>query len=251
MQTDSSGGGNLFAKVGASLLAVGLLATTLLPLTSALRNGLSDSGNTAVQAQLSRVPVFAVTDETGRPFLTEAPDGLSRTGYFFVKPQDAERFVTTVGESGARVIAVGLDEALKYVDRRVPAKSLPERFELFPDGSELALAQKLSDGAFERVYGKGAVPLFYLEGLAVQSDKESVPVFPLFFEKEKLDEMVASLRKSEPKSQLDVKNAEIIDLKQTIREIRAGSNPRLERVVFVPMVEASEKFKQLSAAKSD
>lgn len=231
-------------KLVGILLIGGLLFSTVQPLVTALSG--NRSVETLLDAKLGKVPVFTVTDSTGRPFLSETDDGRLRLGYFFVQPADAEKYLEQVKEQNgdAKVLAVGLNEAIKFLDARVGSiKSVPEKFEIFPDDHEAALAQQFTNGDFQKSFGENGVPIFYIDGLAVKDSKDEAPVYPLFFEKETLDETIKDLKKRDPSVALDLEELRIIDLRQTIKEIRAGSNPKLTRVVFVPLNDSLNRLK--------
>lgn len=196
-----------------------------------------------LNAQLSKVPVFTVTDMSGRPYLSETEDGRLRRGYFFVKPADAQLFLERVSSDSAdaKVLTISLNEAYKFLgSKSASAKSIPERFELFPDDHQLAIAQEVTGGAFEQVFGKNGVPIFYIDGLGIKEgmDDNDKTIYPLFFEKEKLDETINNLKKSNPNASIDLKDVQVIDLEQTIKEIRTGANPKLNNVIFVPLSDA-------------
>lgn len=244
MQSDNSSV-SLVTRIVSIGLVAGLVLGSFSPLVGVFRNATSDTGDSVLESQLGKVPVFAVTDESGRPFLSESDDHRLRRGYFFIQPRDALKYLERVQQDGSngKVLTIGLNEAVKYLDKSGPAKSIPERYELFPDEHESEIAQTLTDGAFQRTFGSSAVPIFYVDGLGVKDSREGATVFPLFFEKEKLDETVENLKRSDPGASLDQKDVQVIDLQQTIKEIRGGVNPGLNRVVFVPLSEALQKMR--------
>lgn len=247
MMADDGSPGTLM-RVFTGLLIAGVVLTGFLPLSGALKNATVGEDEGAVSAQLSKVPLFTVTDETGRPFLAETKDRKVRLGYFFVQPKDANEYLNRVeADAGkARVLTVGLDEAVKYLDtKRTAVKAIPERFEIFPDSHEVDVARDVTGGVFSKTFGENGVPLFFIDGLALQSSAgDGGPVYPLFFEKETLDETLASLQKNDPKTTITSADIQVIDLRQTIREIRAGGNPRLNRVVFVPLTESLQAMRK-------
>lgn len=247
---DDSSGVSLPTRIGSVIVIAGLVITTFLPLAGVFKNAVTDSGDEFVDYQLSKVPVFTVTDTTGRPFLAETDDHRLRQGYFFVQPADAQRYLERVknDNTNAKVLAISLNEAVKFLDTKsTPAKSIPERFDLFPDEHEVEIAQEITDGAFQKAFGPSAVPLFYVDGLGIKDSKEDATVFPLFFEKEKLDETVETLKKKDSETTISLKDLQVIDLKQTIKEIRTGGNPKLDRVVFVPLSESLKAMKAKQA----
>ncbi|CDF32139.1 unnamed protein product [Chondrus crispus] len=222
-------------KIGALLVVAGFIITAFLPAAGVIKNALTDNGDNVVDYQLSKVPVFTVTDASGRPFLSETEDHRSRLGYFFIQPADAELFLNRVKNENAdaKVLTVGLNEAVKYLDSKPrSSKSIPETFSLFPDEHESQIAQDITDGAFQRNFGPSGVPIFYVDGLALKEDKEGQAIIPLFFEKEKLDETLETLKKQSPEIVIEMKDLQVIDLNQTIKEIRTGGNPKFNRIAF-------------------
>ena len=231
----------------AGLLAIVLAVTSIQPIIKTLFG--SESGQSILDIQLKNVPVFAVTDETGRPFLEETEDHSRRSGYFFLRPTDAQQYLESIKspEMNAQVRAVSLTEAEKYILQKPAKKQVPEDFTLFPDEHEARLARDITDGQFTKVFGAKAVPLFYVDRLAIEGDNDEGAFYPLFFEKEKLDKYLEGLNSRGTKSGISEADVQVIELQQTIREIRAGTNPRLQRVVFMPLDE-SLKFVRESAS---
>lgn len=251
MESDSGSSNNVIRLV-AGLLAGGFLFSSLGPVIGTFTGGQKES-ETIVDAQLRRVPLFTVTDSTGRPFLSESEDHKLRQGYFFIQPADAENYLRNIQKDtdDAKVLAIGLDEAVKYLDvRNTPAKSIPEKFDIFPDTHELEIASTATAGAFQKQFGNEGVPIFYLDGLAVRDDKNGTSVYPLFFEEEKLEEALSNLKVSNPKSEISLNDMQVTELKQTIRELRVGANPRLKNVVFVPLSDSMNTLKSMQTSRN-
>jgi hypothetical protein len=232
----------------AAFLAVGLVVTSFGPLLGALRSGSSEGGEALVDAKLHKVPVFTVTDTTGRPFLVESEDHMSRRGYFFVDPKDAEAYLQRVRDDtvDAKLLPVGLDEALKYILRsKRGLKDVPEQFTLFPSERELNIAKDVTDDNFVSVFGENAVPLFYVDGLALAgSGERAAAVYPVFFEKETLDRTLATLREKDASATSNLGDIQVIDLLQTVKELKSGNNPRLSSVVFLPLEDALKTLRE-------
>jgi hypothetical protein len=249
----SDEGPSVALRAIAAFLAVGLIATSFGPLLGAFKSGSSDGGEAFVDAKLHKVPVFTVTDATGRPFLVESEDHKSRQGYFFVDPKDASTYLERVRDNSAdaKLLPVGLDEALKYVLRsKSGLKDVPERFTLLPSEREVNIAKDVTDNRFESVFGNDAVPLFYVDGLALAGSGERAPtVYPVFFEKETLDKTLAALRAKDAAATSSLGDMQVIDLMQTIREIKSGNNPRLGSVIFLPLEDAVNTLKETAASK--
>jgi hypothetical protein len=228
----------------AAVLVVGLIFASFLPFFGSLKSSLTGSSDALVDQKLRRVPFFTVTDGTGRPFLVESDDHLSRRGYFFEDPNDAEAYLARVraDATDAKILPVGLDEALGYVLRRGSgAKGVAERFTLFPSAEEFATAREVTGGQFEETFGKTAVPLFYVDQLAFSSPDGggTGAVYPVFFEKAALDKTLSAVKESKDAGSVSqLGGVQVIDLLQTVREIKSGGNPRLEQLAFLPMEKA-------------
>lgn len=258
MLADEKAGTPSITRVVAGLLIAGLIATSGIPIFSAISNlatGSAPTGSALTKADVSeklrRVPLFAVTDETGRPYMSESADARSRVGYFFVSPSDADKFLDAVrqstvqGEGGlARVRVVSLEDAIPYVLQRPRGggkNGVPERFELVSDKVEAELADVMTDGKFQKTFKKG-VPLFYVDSLGLEGKDSEGPVIPLFFEKEKLDSFLKQARDSG--NPIQDEQVQIIDLLQTVRELREGANSGLKRVILFPMDSALQSLNE-------
>lgn len=238
----------LTTRIFAGVLVAGLVLSTILPFSGAFKNAFTDSGDILVNDKLSHVPAFTVTDSTGRPYLSESNDGMSRLGYFFVQPADAENFLERVknDNADAKVLAISMEEAYKFLKGYSSAKSVPERFELFPDSHEYELAQEFSQGRFRKMFGESGVPVFYMDGLALRDEKSGGSVVPLFFEKEKLDEAFENLKKNDPTSSLDKNDLQIVDFLQTVKELRTGGNSQFSRIVYIPLSDSLKRLQEMS-----
>lgn len=237
MQAEESDNG-FPIRLLSGLLVVAFTVSSLFPLIGAFGN----KSSPVVEDRLSKVPIFAVTDESGRPFLSVADDGLENRGYFFIQIDDAKRYLEEVEkrDEKAQVRTIGLDAAEKLIGSRKPkAKDVPERYEIVPDAHEAEVARVITNGEFQRRFGENAVPLFYVDGLALDTpsaDKSSL-LYPLFFEKEKLDEYLTQLTNKNANSgdSLSQDDVQVIDLTETVRQMRQGSNPRFSNVLLYPI----------------
>lgn len=248
-------GASLTIRIFAGLLIAGLVFTSLSPLFGVLRNNISDGGEVMVTKKLGRVPVFTVTDAEGHPYMTETEDRRIRRGYFFVQPEDAKDYLETVekeneSEGSAQIFPITLNEALKYLELQGPPKSIPEKFQLLGDRHEQDLANELSNGQFKKLFGDDAVPIFYLEGLAIKDEEApSGTQIPLFFEKEKLDETLAELKKNDPDTTLSEDKVQVFNFMDTVREIRSGADARFQRVAYIPLMQSIKSLKEFNAKK--
>lgn len=266
MRSDDASNTSNVLRIGAGLLLAGFIFSSILPLFNAGSSG--PAGTKLLENKLSRVPVFTVTDSTGRPYLTETGDGKLRVGYFFVQPSDADRFLEKVrttdqstassspGSTGfdindAKVLAISVDNVIGYLETSSsgsirPAKSVPEKFQLFPDDHQFDVAQQLSNGKFKDAYGEKGVPVFFMDGLAFKDEATGGKVLPVFFEKEQLDKAITDLKQSNPDALISEEDLQIMDFLQTIKEIRAGADPRFQKIAFIPLNDAVNTLKTLN-----
>lgn len=198
-----------------------------------------------VDSKLHSVPVFVVSDSEGRPFLVESEDSRTRRGYFFVDPEDAQSYLARVKEDtdDARVLPIALDDAMALVLQQRASgavRELPEVFSIFPSEREVENAAEVLGKPVQEAFGREAVPLFYMDGLALSApDGASSQVsYPLFFDKELLDEMVASAKTINAEAMSNLGATQVLDLVQTVREMRAGTNKAFENIMFVPSEDA-------------
>jgi Tic22-like family len=229
---DNKGGTSPLLRGVATLMVVALIATSVLPLSGGLKNAFTDTGGALVDQKLHRVPVFTVADGEGRPFLVEAEDHLSRRGFFFEDVSDAERYLTRVrseGPADAKVLPVGMDEALKFATKRQSSngKTVPEVFTLRASEHELAVAGEVTGGQFQATFGDDAVPVYYAEGLAFASpaaggtsgvaEGGAGAVYPLFFQKSALDKTLDGLREKDPAAAEAIGDIQVLSLQQTVK----------------------------------
>lgn len=254
--SDKKDGPGLAIRIFSGFLIAGLVLSSLSPLFGVLQNNVTNNGEVLVSKKLGRVPVFTVTDSSGHPYMTETEDRRLRQGYFFVQPEDAKQYLETVqkgneNDANAQVFPLTLDEALKYLELRgSPPKSIPERFQLLGDRHEQELANELSFGEFKKLFGDEAVPIFYLDGLAIKDDEVSSGTqIPLFFEKEKLDETLAELKKNDPKTTLSEDRIQVFNFMDTVREIRSGADARFQKVAYIPLMQSIKSLKEFNMKK--
>lgn len=253
---DDKSSTGLGVRVVAGVLAAGLVVTAINPVIQGVRNLNEDPvatstsdiasdkapASTTLVSKLQRVPLFTVTDNEDRPYLAESDDKRSRTGYFFCNPDDAELYLSRVEEkaeiaAGARVRIISLADAMQFLGKPLRGKDkVPEKFQLVRDEDEARLANEMTNGQFDKTF-KNGVPLFFVNNLALQNENEE-QMFPVFFERSKLELFMKKAKESG--SKVADEGIEVIDLLQTVKEIRAGANERLKKVEFFSLDRAVE-----------
>lgn len=220
---------------GVWIIIGGIVLTSFLPAFNIIQQAFTQKDNEAyVETILSPIPVFTVTDETGRPLLRDLGEAKGSQGYFFVDPTDAIDYKAGIAEElHGKIVVIGLDEAIKFVEGKADTRQAgkKEAYEIVGNAKEQALARSIvGAGAFKR-----GVPLFWVEGLAF-GDKNNKSLYPLYFEKEALSETLAKAQKQG--LNVDTASIQVSDLMQTVKEIRIGGDERLQSVVLLPVQKA-------------
>lgn len=206
--------------------------------------------------KLAQVPVFAVTNASGQPYLANMDGSGSQVGLIFFSHDDALKMLTDMqknpGAADARVYIMGLDKAYEMVKARpTPSgirsssgEELTMVFRFFPDSRQVKAAEALSRGGGPKlrvrrgdsgsggVGGGGTVdgvPVFVAKGLTVRKGKENV--VPLFLNKEDLDAAWTKLRSGNKDLP---QNAHVVvgNLLYIIQQMEKGETPELQHMGF-------------------
>lgn len=198
--------------------------------------------------KLAQVPVFAVTNASGQPYLANMDGSGSQVGLIFFSHDDALKMLTDMQKnpsaSDARVYIMGLDKAYEMVKARpTPSgirsssgEELTMVFRFFPDSRQVKAAEVLSRGARPKLRARGdgggvvdGVPVFVAKGLTVRKGKENV--VPLFLNKEDLDAAWEKLRQANKDLP---QNAHVVvgNLLYIIQQMEKGETPELQNMGF-------------------
>ena len=186
-----------------------------------------------VTEKLAQVPVFAVTNESGQPYLATMDKGF-QVGLIFFDPDDAVRMLHDLKKSSgadaadARVFIMGLDRAFEMV------KSKPQPSGLRgPRGDELRMVFRFYPSQRQTDYARAiarknkqppvdGVPCFVGKGLTLRKGKEHI--IPLFLDKRDLDEAWRKLRDSMPElpKEAEVEVGDLVDVILRMQEVASG-----------------------------
>ncbi|MEL6440595.1 MAG: Tic22 family protein [Cyanobacteria bacterium J06621_8] len=204
-----------------------------------------------VLEKLAPVPVFTITDEQGAPLVVSGENDAQVAGVF-ISHQDAENFVNQLKTekpelaSKVSVVLVSLGEIYQLSESaKDQGNSL--NFDYVPDEEAVNSAKTIGE-ANQQPY-QGGVPLFFARG---GDDKgyltfeiNSQQVIPLFFEKERLEQMVAQFKEQQPEI-ADSVDIEVYPLEGVIQNLETSSNEFLEKIVFIPPSESIEFMQKVS-----
>ncbi|MEM9542045.1 MAG: Tic22 family protein [Cyanobacteria bacterium P01_E01_bin.42] len=193
--------------------------------------------------RLQSVPVFAVADENGAPLVARIPnqqnasndDGDSVAGVF-INPGDAEAFINRLKQENPnlgnklQIIPVSLGDIYQLDRRNAQAEGV--NFTYVPTTRQVELAEQVNSAQDFQ-----GVPLFVAKGgndggyLTLQQNNEQV--IPFFFEKERLEQMVARFKEQQP-SLANTVEIQAIPLEGVIQTFEQNDSAELEKIVLIP-----------------
>ena len=202
-----------------------------------------------VLQKLNPIPVFTITNDKGVPLLLSGKDK-SQVAGIFINPQDAETFITELKTKNpelanqVQVTLVSLGEVYKLAqDNKTKENDI--YFNLIPEKSEVALAKDLLSQSGQEY--KGGVPLFVAKvgsgNEYLIMGKDSQQVIPLFFEKDKLEEMVTLFKQQKPDLAKEV-TIEVVPLENIIATLQSSNDETLNKIRLVPSSESQEFVKE-------
>jgi hypothetical protein len=156
--------------------------------------------------KLSQVPVFAVTNATGQPYLANNSNG-EQIGLIFFSKEDALAMLRSMQKTHqaleARIYIMGLDKAYRMVlSNASPSgiqgnlgQELKMIFRFYPDQKQIKHANLLKKNINPIESFKG-VPVFIADGLTIRKGREEI--IPVFLTKEDLEESWNTMCKYNP-----------------------------------------------------
>lgn len=265
MQRD--GKGILSGKAWWSGLLTGtILFALLIPYVANLA---SDNNVTLTEDEvnwkLRQIPVFAVTDDEGKPFLLESPvNDNQREGYFFVDKDDALSFKELVTSQDAtaktKIFPLTLDIAERFIQGKIDSNyvSSSDKFHLAPNVEDLEFADSISNSKFDRA----DVPVFAVDKLRLEvqipsnpeanNREDAVPeqpqvkrITPLFLKKQDVESLLSTVKKnSESNFEPMIR---VYKFSELLTNLKKGEFGSLDDFIFYPPEESLEYIKVISS----
>ena len=153
-----------------------------------------------VETRLSKIPVTAIVNKQGSPFMVDSERSLS-VGYFYLDPKDALldfQVLKQGGATDASLTVVPLSDVYFPYIANANEKELGGSLRLRPARKEIVLANRAiqfnGGGSSKNLFGlpttlderKGQVPVFYSEKVVLE-DAEGAKTYPFFLAKDDLD----------------------------------------------------------------
>ena len=187
-----------------------------------------------VRQQLQVVPVFTLTNASGSPLVAKGDNG-AEAAPIFISQQDAQAFLDALKRgnpqvaSEIRVMPVSLGEVYHLAQQNLP-------IQVVPDQKQVTLAQ-----ALEPSYRQGT-PLFAARngqnGGYLTIDDNGQQIVPFFFEKERLEALVAQAKQQQPSLTNVV--IEVATLEGFISTLESSDDADLKKILLVPSQAAIE-----------
>mmetsp|Transcript_38717 Transcript_38717/g.91361 ORF Transcript_38717/g.91361 Transcript_38717/m.91361 type:complete len:316 (-) Transcript_38717:966-1913(-) len=190
--------------------------------------------------KLTQVPVFAVTNATGQPYLANNMKG-EQVGLIFFSHEDALALLKGMQKThqvlDARIYIMGLDKAYKMVlSNATPSgikgthgQELKMIFRFYPNQKQIKNANSLMKN-FKIFSGFKGIPVFIAEGLTIRKGREDV--IPMFLTKEDLEKAWSIMCQHNPDQPLKPE-IEVGDLLQIVKEMEKNS-PEFSKCGFFP-----------------
>lgn len=198
--------------------------------------------------KLRPIPVFTIADQQGAPLIASNENG--RVAGVFISQQDANGFVEKLKKDNpelgkqVQVVPVSLGEIFELAEANAKEKD-PILFAYVPTQNQIEQAKQLNNQ-----YQSG-VPLFVAKAgkdqgyLTIkQNDQE---VIPFFFDKQQVQQLVDSFKKTQPDLASTVQ-IEVVILEGVLDALKQGNDEMLTKIVLWPSRESLE-FLRANAPK--
>jgi len=216
-----------------------------------------------VSLKLRQIPVFAVTDAEGKPFLLSSPvNDNQRDGYFFVDKDDALSFKDVVSSQESdvkpKIFPLTLDVAERFIQGKLDPNyvSSSDRFHLASNVEDLEFADRILKTEFDRT----DVPVFTVEKLKLEveiplgQDKQDAVteqpqirrITPLFLKKQDVENLL-SVAKRNSQNDFDPM-IRVYKLSELLTSLKRGEFGSLDDFIFYPPEESLEYIRSLSSS---
>jgi hypothetical protein len=220
------------------------------------------SSEAQVLEKLNSVPVFTITDATGKPLFGKNDTNSPQVLFFFLNPDDATAYLNWIKNTNpelsenARIITRSLTDAYQTIKKNQDRKDIT--FQITPSKSSLDSAREIlpSQGKFANKLPN--IPVFFAIGntngtngllTLTQDGKQFVPYF---FDLKDLQSLINRAMQAQPNTvnSTKVQVTSLYYVIDSMIETKNGKpNPETERFEFIPSRSVFEYINQNSSSK--
>ena len=216
-----------------------------------------------IQSNLKTIPVFILTDSTGKQAITiktKGNEGTQELGIFFLGPRSAQAVLKELQtrepqtSKNAQIKMINLSEAYEIVNSSKKNNTDNITLSFQPEADEVEEAMKLLRAQGKTVKQFQGIPLFYaaqtsdnalmaIEVLDESQQKVEREVIPLFFSKEDLDDILNDMKQNNPQLASKMK-IQVTTLDSAIKLMQESNRPQMKKVEFIPSTESLQYIRE-------
>ena len=217
-----------------------------------------------IQQKLKTIPVFILTDSTGKQAITiktkDKKGSLEELGIFFFGPRSAQAVITELKNrqsstnKNPQIKIINLNEAYELVNSNKKDTTDKIVLSFQPEEDEIQEAMKILKAEGKTVKQFQGIPLFYaaqtsdnalmsIEVLDESKQKVEREVIPLFFSKADLDDILNDMKKDNPQLASKMK-IQVTTLDSAVKFMQESDRPQLRKVEFVPSTESLKYIRE-------
>jgi hypothetical protein len=220
------------------------------------------SSEAQVLEKLNSVPVFTITDATGKPLFGKNDTNSPQVLFFFLNPDDATAYLNWIKNTNpelsqnARIIARSLTEAYQTIKKNQDRKDIT--FQITPSKSSLDSAREILPSQAKFANKLPNIPVFFATGNANGTNGlltltiDGKQTVPYFFDLKDLQSLLNKAMQAQPNvsNSTKIQVTSLYYVLDLMVDAKNGKpNPETERFEFVPSRSAFEYAVQKGSSK--